>query len=57
MGSGDRLVGPAIIEERESTFVVGSGARVHVDEFGSLVVEPPQDARAAAGTTATTEAV
>ena len=57
MGSGDRLVGPAIIEERESTFVVGPGARVQVDEFGSLVVEPPQDVRAAAGATATTEAV
>lgn len=57
MGSGDRLVGPALIEERESTFVVGPGARVQVDEFGSLVVEPPQDVRAAAGATATTEAV
>ncbi|HSD40567.1 MAG TPA: hydantoinase/oxoprolinase family protein, partial [Burkholderiales bacterium] len=57
MGSGDRLVGPAIIEERESTFVVGPGARVQVDEFGSLVVEPPRDARAPAGATAATEAV
>ena len=56
MGSGDRLSGPAIIEERESTLVVGPGARVGIDEFGSLVVEPPQDARAAAGTAATTEA-
>jgi N-methylhydantoinase A/oxoprolinase/acetone carboxylase beta subunit len=54
---GERLVGPAIVEERESTLVVGPGARLQVDEFGSLVVEPPQQARAAAGTTATTEAL
>ena len=57
MGSGDRLTGPAIIEERESTLVVGPGARVEIDEFGSLVVEPPQDARVGVGQAATTEAV
>lgn len=57
MGSGDRLTGPAIIEERESTLVVGPGARVEIDEFGSLIVEPPQDARVSVGTAVTTEAV
>jgi len=57
MGSGDRLTGPAIIEERESTLVIGPGARVEIDEFGSLVVEPPQDARVGVGQAATTEAV
>jgi N-methylhydantoinase A len=57
MGSGDRLTGPAIIEERESTLVVGPGARVEIDEFGSLIVEPPQDARVGVGTAVTTEAV
>jgi N-methylhydantoinase A len=56
MGSGDRLTGPAIIEERESTLVVGPGARVEIDEFGSLVVEPPQEARVGVGKAATTEA-
>ncbi len=30
--------GPAIVEENESTTVVPSGARAHVDEHGSLVV-------------------
>lgn len=53
---GDRFDGPAIVEERESTLVVGPGAQVHVDEFGSLVVEPPHEARAAPGATAITEA-
>jgi N-methylhydantoinase A/oxoprolinase/acetone carboxylase beta subunit len=43
--SGERLVGPVIVEERESTLVVGPGARLEVDEFGSLVVETPHDAR------------
>jgi N-methylhydantoinase A len=55
--TGDRLVGPAIVEERESTLVVAPGARLQVDEFGSLVVEPPQEARAGAGTPAATEAL
>jgi N-methylhydantoinase A len=54
---GTALVGPAIVEERESTLVVGPGARLQVDEFGSLVVEPPPpEARTATGATATTEA-
>jgi N-methylhydantoinase A len=54
---GTGLVGPAIVEERESTLVVGPGARLQVDEFGSLVVEPPPtEARTAPGATATMEA-
>jgi N-methylhydantoinase A len=31
--------GPAIVEENESTTVVPSGARIHVDAHGSLIVE------------------
>jgi N-methylhydantoinase A len=31
--------GPAIVEENESTTVVPSGARIHVDVHGSLIVE------------------
>jgi N-methylhydantoinase A len=45
---GDTLQGPAIVEERESTLVVGPGARLEVDEFGSLIVERPRTARPAA---------
>jgi N-methylhydantoinase A len=39
---GDELMGPAIVEERESTLVVGPGARVTVDPHGMLVVELPK---------------
>ena len=31
--------GPAIVEERESTFIAGEGASVRTDEFGFLWVE------------------
>jgi N-methylhydantoinase A len=33
------LPGPAIIEEDESTTVVPSGASLHIDEYGSLIVK------------------
>jgi N-methylhydantoinase A len=33
------VAGPAIVEERESTFVIPPGARCAVAEDGSLVVE------------------
>ncbi len=33
--------GPAIIEERESTLVIGPGARFHVEPTGNLVVNLP----------------
>jgi N-methylhydantoinase A len=36
---GVEFFGPAIIEERESTVVVGEEARVRVDEFGFLWIE------------------
>jgi N-methylhydantoinase A len=36
---GDELNGPALIEERESTIVVGPGERVHVDERRNVVAE------------------
>jgi N-methylhydantoinase A len=39
--SGTSLSGPAIIEERESTLVVGPGGRAGVDEFLNVVVELP----------------
>ncbi|MBM3518389.1 MAG: hydantoinase/oxoprolinase family protein [Alphaproteobacteria bacterium] len=36
---GTALVGPALIEERESTCVIGAGERVHVDAHANLVAE------------------
>ncbi len=41
LASGARLEGPAIVEERESTAVLGPGARCLVDEQLALVVEMP----------------
>jgi N-methylhydantoinase A len=38
---GDTFEGPAIVEERESTLVVGPQARVTVDEYGSLIATLP----------------
>ena len=37
--AGAKFAGPAIIEEKESTVVVGEDARVTVDEYGFLWVE------------------
>ncbi len=45
LAPGDGLAGPAIVEERESTFVVGPGARIIVNPHGMLVVEPPEGPR------------
>jgi len=36
---GAVIDGPALIEERESTVVIGIGDRVQVDQFGNLVAE------------------
>ena len=36
--SGTRLEGPAVIEERESTTIIGPGARIEVDETRNLSV-------------------
>ena len=40
LGPGATFDGPAIVEEHESTVVVGPRARVSVDEFRNLRVEP-----------------
>ncbi|MCI0547031.1 MAG: hydantoinase/oxoprolinase family protein, partial [Candidatus Rokubacteria bacterium] len=40
LGPGARLSGPAIVEERESTTVVGPGAAVTVDAHRTLVAAP-----------------
>jgi N-methylhydantoinase A len=39
MGPGTRIDGPAIVEERESTSVVGPGATARVADDGSLIME------------------
>jgi N-methylhydantoinase A len=39
--SGDSFTGPAVVEERESTTVLGPGAKVRVDEYLNLVCELP----------------
>jgi N-methylhydantoinase A len=36
---GNQIAGPAIVEERESTFVLGSSAIASVDEYLNLVVD------------------
>jgi N-methylhydantoinase A len=40
MEPGARLAGPAIVEERESTTVIGPGALISVDAHRNLVAEP-----------------
>ena len=41
LGPGTTFEGPAIVEERESTAVIGPGARCRVDDGRSIVVEMP----------------
>ncbi|HTZ80616.1 MAG TPA: hydantoinase/oxoprolinase family protein [Stellaceae bacterium] len=38
LAAGDRIQGPALIEEAESTAVIGPGAEVTVDPFGNLIM-------------------
>ena len=40
---GAEIAGPAIVEERESTVIVGARARARVDEFGFLWIDLPKD--------------
>jgi N-methylhydantoinase A/oxoprolinase/acetone carboxylase beta subunit len=35
---GQEIIGPAVIEERESTTIIGAGDRIVVDPFGCLVI-------------------
>jgi N-methylhydantoinase A len=39
---GAEFTGPAIVEERESTVIVGDDARARLDEFGFLWIDLPQ---------------
>ena len=40
LAPGAGFAGPAIVEERESTTIIGPGARVRVDAWRTLVAEP-----------------
>ncbi len=48
LAPGAEIAGPAIFEERESTVVVGAGARARVDDFGFLWVDLPKEVAHAA---------
>jgi N-methylhydantoinase A len=37
--SGNRLRGPAIIEQMDSTTVVHPGQSAHIDRFGNIIIE------------------
>jgi N-methylhydantoinase A len=39
LGSGNRLAGPAIIEQMDSTTVVHPGQAAHIDRFGNIIIE------------------
>jgi len=41
LGASATLVGPAVIEERESTVVVSAVARIRVDDASNVIVEVP----------------
>ena len=38
LGAGSTMTGPAIVEERESTAIIGPGGRVHIDDRLNIVV-------------------
>jgi N-methylhydantoinase A len=39
LGSGAALTGPAIVEEKESTLVVGPGGKLRIDDHLNAIVE------------------
>ncbi len=41
LSPGDRFDGPGVIEEPESTLVIGPGASFRVSETGNIVVDLP----------------
>jgi N-methylhydantoinase A len=49
LGPGARLAGPAIIEEKESTVIVGEDARARVDDFGFVWIDIGAAGRPRAG--------
>jgi len=57
--AGNRLVGPAIVNQYDSTTVIPPGVEAHVDRFGNIVIEvgASAEARAVAATATTSEGV
>ncbi len=55
--AGNRLTGPAIVNQYDSTTVIPPGVEAHVDRFGNIVIEvgASAEARAVAATATTTE--
>ena len=49
LADGDAFEGPAIVEERESTVVIGAGARAQVDGWGNMIVRLMEARGAAEG--------
>ncbi|MBT5193461.1 MAG: hydantoinase/oxoprolinase family protein, partial [Rhodospirillaceae bacterium] len=43
MTIGENFTGPAVVEEAESTMVIGPGGRFHVSDSGNLVIELPEE--------------
>ena len=39
LGPGITLTGPAIVEEKESTLVVGPGGKLRIDDYLNAIVE------------------
>jgi N-methylhydantoinase A len=37
--AGNRIIGPALIEEHASTTVLADGDRLEVDQYGNLLIE------------------
>ena len=57
--AGNRLVGPAIVNQYDSTTVIPPGVEAHVDRYGNLVIEvgASAEARAVAATGTSSEGV
>jgi N-methylhydantoinase A/oxoprolinase/acetone carboxylase beta subunit len=53
LGAGNRLEGPAIVNQYDSTTVIPPGIAAHVDRFGNIVIEAGASAEAAARAAAT----
>jgi len=54
--AGNRLVGPAIVNQYDSTTVIPPGVEAHVDRFGNIVIEVGVSAGVRAGSAATVTA-
>ncbi len=43
MAVGEEFLGPAVVEEAESTAVIGPGGRFHISRAGNLIIDLPED--------------